>query len=116
MNDDHGGLPPSSNPKSPIANPKSTPPRPALLAVAFAAFVSLGLPDGVLGVAWPSVRTTFALQHSQLGLLLTASMLGYLTSSAAGGTLVGRFGVGRVLLGSSVMVVAAVLGYASAPA
>src|SRR5262245_54965078 len=28
---------------------------------AFLAFISLGLPDGVLGVAWPSVRRTFDL-------------------------------------------------------
>ena len=30
-----------------------------LIALAFVAFVSLGLPDCVLGVAWPSLRATF---------------------------------------------------------
>ena len=37
----------------------SAPPRRLVVAIAFAAFVSLGLPDGVLGVAWPSIRRTF---------------------------------------------------------
>ena len=35
-----------------------------LLLVAFLAFVSLGLPDAVLGVAWPSVRRSFDLPLS----------------------------------------------------
>jgi hypothetical protein len=33
-------------------------PNPALVALACAAFVSLGLPGGLLGVAWPSLRAT----------------------------------------------------------
>ena len=32
-----------------------------LLVLAFAGFVSLGLPDAVLGIAWPSLRADFAL-------------------------------------------------------
>ena len=51
-----------------------------LFAIALAAFVSLGLPDGVLGVAWPSVRRTFMLPTSQLGVLLASSTIGYLAS------------------------------------
>jgi hypothetical protein len=35
--------------------------------LALLAFLSLGLPDGVLGVAWPSLRRSFALPMSQLG-------------------------------------------------
>ena len=40
------------------------------LVIALLAFVSLGLPDGVLGVAWPSIRATFALPLSELGVPL----------------------------------------------
>ena len=43
-----------------------TRPRLALILVAFVAFISLGLPDAVLGVAWPSVRRTFGLPVSQV--------------------------------------------------
>jgi hypothetical protein len=49
-----------------------------LLGISLVAFVSLGLPDGVLGVAWPSIRGAFHLPLSQLGVLLAAAMAGYL--------------------------------------
>lgn len=91
-----------------------TRPRLTLILVAFVAFVSLGLPDGVLGVAWPSVRRTFGLPVSQLGALLLAGMCGYLVSSFSSGVVVRRLGVGRLLLASSALMVGASLGYATA--
>jgi hypothetical protein len=30
-----------------------------LILLAYIAFISLGLPDGLLGVAWPSIRADF---------------------------------------------------------
>lgn len=91
--------------------------RPSLLltALAFVGFVSLGLPDGVLGVAWPSVRATFGLAISQLGLLLAVSVAGYFLASFGSGTLVARLGVGGLLFWSSVVIVVGLLGYAAAP-
>jgi fucose permease len=86
-----------------------------LLLVAFLAFVSLGLPDGVLGVAWPSVRRSFDLPLSGLGVLLLAGMMGYLASSFSSGVVVARLGVGRVLLASSALTTVASLTYAAAP-
>jgi fucose permease len=86
-----------------------------LLWIAVLAFVSLGLPDGVLGIAWPSVRRTFELPLSQLGVLLTVAMAGYLTSAFANGHIVARIGVGRLLAWSSVTMVVSSLGYAVAP-
>jgi fucose permease len=90
--------------------------RPLLVAIAFAAFVSLGLPDAILGVAWPSIRQTFGLSLSRLGEVLATSMVGYLLSSALSGSIVRRAGVGRLLLGSSVLVTLSLAIYASAPA
>ena len=87
-----------------------------LPAIALIAFASLGLPDGVLGVAWPSIRRSFGLPASQLGALLASAMVGYLQSSFASGAVVARLGVGRVLLWSSVLMVANSLAYALAPA
>jgi fucose permease len=93
------------------------PPRAALVVpLSFVAFVSLGLPDGVLGTAWPSMRRTFGLPVSELGALLLSMMAGYLASSAAAGSLVARMGVGRLLLLSSLAVAASCAGYAVAPA
>lgn len=87
-----------------------------LLAIALLAFVSLGLPDGVLGVAWPSIRRSFGRPPSQLGSLLASAMAGYLTSSFSSGALVARLGVGRLLLWSSILMVVNSFAYALAPA
>ena len=87
-----------------------------LFPISLVAFVSLGLPDGVLGVAWPSIRRAFGLPPGQLGALLATAMAGYLVSSFCSGALVARLGVGRLLLWSSALMVANSLAYALAPA
>ena len=87
-----------------------------LLVIAIVAFVSLGLPDGVLGVAWPSIRQSFGLPPSQLGSLLASAMMGYLLATFSSGAVVAWLGVGRLLLWSSVLMVANSLVYALAPA
>ena len=93
-----------------------TRPRPWLLiALAFVAFVSLGLPDGVLGVAWPSVRNTFGKPLSHLGILLACSTSAYLVSSFLGGQFVRAVGVGKLLLASGLMVAVALAGISLSP-
>jgi fucose permease len=78
------------------------------------AFVSLGLPDGLLGVAWPSLRASFGLELDALGALLVAATLGYVASSFSSGRLLGRINLGTVLAVSCGLTAAALLGYASA--
>lgn len=89
--------------------------RAGLTGIAILAFFSLGLPDGVLGVAWPSMRGALELGMAELGGLLVAAMVGYLVSASASGTLVARLGVGRLLVISSLVMTASSLGYAMAP-
>lgn len=86
------------------------------LVLAYVAFVALGMPDGVLGVAWPSVRTTFALPLDAVGLLLSASVTGYLVSSLLSGPLIARWSVGAVLAASCAVTGAALIGYTLVPA
>jgi fucose permease len=86
-----------------------------LLPIAFLAFVSLGLPDAVLGVAWPSMRREIGLPLSALGWLLAANLAGTLVSSFWSGSVVARLGVGRVLLWSSLAMSASSLGFSLAP-
>ncbi|RKR91497.1 fucose permease [Micromonospora pisi] len=93
----------------------STTPRPALLLLAYLAFVSLGLPDGLLGVGWPSIRADFGVPTESVGLLLTAGTVGYLTSSVAAGFTLARVGVGWLLASSTVLASLALSGYAGAP-
>jgi predicted MFS family arabinose efflux permease len=86
-----------------------------LLALAFIGFISLGLPDAVIGVAWPSVRDTFHLRQSGVGIVLVISGVGYLLSSFFAGRLMNAFGIGLVLAGSTGLVAAAMFGFGSSP-
>ena len=86
-----------------------------LLLLAYIAFISLGLPDGLLGVAWPSIRANFGLPLDALGLLLIASTSGYLTSSFFSGVLMKKLGVGGLLAISCFFTGASLLGYTLAP-
>ena len=48
-----------------------------LIAIAFFSYVAIGLPGGVLGVAWPSIRDNFALSLDAVGALFIARTAGY---------------------------------------
>ncbi|MEV4756520.1 MFS transporter [Micromonospora sp. NPDC049559] len=93
--------------------PRAT--RLSLLVLAYLAFVSLGLPDGLLGVGWPSIRSEFRVPTEAVGLLLTAGTAGYLTSSIAAGFSIARLGVGLLLAGSTGLASLALAGYAVSP-
>ena len=43
-------------------------PKIGLVILSFVAFVALGMPDGLLGVAWPSIRSGFSVPLDALGL------------------------------------------------
>ncbi len=86
-----------------------------LALLAFLAFISLGLPDGLLGVAWPSVRDSFGLPLDALGLLLTFTTAGYLTSSFLSGRILQLLPIGTVLALSTAAAATALLGYALTP-
>jgi len=90
-------------------------PKMTLVVLAFVAFISLGLPDGLLGVAWPSIRASFAIPLDAVGWLLAAGVVGYLASSFLSGPLTARLGVGKVLAVSCAMTGASLIGYTLAP-
>lgn len=87
-----------------------------LIALAYIAFISLGLPDGLLGVAWPSIRATFSIPLDSLGALLFAATTGYLTSSFFSGKIMARLGVGGLLAVSCALTGGGLIGYTLAPA
>ena len=86
-----------------------------VVPLAFLAFVSLGLPDGVLGVAWPSLRRGFDRPIDQLGLILLSMTAGYLASSFSAGAILERLGVGRLLVTSCLLVAASAAAWAATP-
>ena len=86
------------------------------LFLAFAAFVGLGLPDGLLGPSWPSIRAGFGVSLDALGALATATIAGYLMSSSLSGAILRVMSLGAVLGLSTGAAAAALLGMAAAPA
>jgi len=87
-----------------------------LIGIAYSSFILLGLPNGSLGVAWPSIRESFGISLDAMGTLLTAVTIGYILSSFNSGRIVARFGIGPVMLATSIASGVGLLGYAVAPA
>jgi fucose permease len=85
------------------------------LVLASLGFVSLGLPEGLLGVAWPSIRASFGLPLDALGLLLATFATGYFISSAISGRFITRFGIGSILSVSCALTGTCLLGYSLVP-
>ena len=90
-------------------------PKIGLVILAYVAFIALGMPDGLLGVAWPSIRTSFSIPLDAIGMLLTAAVAGYMTSSFLSGPLITRLGVGRVLIASCALTGVGLIGYTLVP-
>lgn len=85
-----------------------------LTLLVFLGFVSIGLPDGLTGVVWPSMRADFGLPLDALGGLLVSYTAGYLVSSFGSGRLLARLNVGAVLALSCLATGLSLLGYAGA--
>jgi fucose permease len=80
------------------------------------AFIALGLPDGMLGTAWPSVRRSFHVPLEDLGVVLVAGTIGAVAVSSVVGLLIARIGIARtVMLGGAVAALGA-LGLIASPA
>jgi len=86
-----------------------------LIILLFITFISLGLPDGLLGVAWPGIPDTFRLPLDAMGLLLVFGTAGYMLSSFFSGVLLRRLGVGGLLAFSCLATSTTLLVYAVTP-
>jgi fucose permease len=69
-------------------------------AIAFIGLVLLGLPTGMLGIAWPSMRASLDAPFAGLGLLVAAMTVAQFAASAASGLLRERLGTIALLLTS----------------
>ena len=84
-----------------------------LLAIIYLAFISLGLPDGLLGAAWPSMYPEFGVPVSYAGAVSMTIALGTIVSSLLSDRLTWRFGTGKVTAVSVAMTAAALFGFSS---
>jgi fucose permease len=87
----------------------------SLIVLAFGGFIALGLGDGVLGVAWPSIAESFEAELGQLGLLIAVGTAGYLLSSLLSGRVERHLGVGRLLVVSALLAAGGLGAFALAP-
>jgi len=87
-----------------------------LLLLAYLGFISLGLPDGLLGVGWPHMRAEFGAPVGAVGFILVVATAGYLLASVSAGFVLSRAGVGWLLAGSTGLTGTALAGFAAAPA
>lgn len=86
-----------------------------LLIIIYLAFISLGLPDSVLGSAWPVMQNDLGASLDTAGYLYMIVAVGTIISSLASGRLLKRFGTGHVTLVSCVMTAGALFGFHLAP-
>lgn len=68
-----------------------------LISISFLAFISLGLPDGLLGVAWPFMSERLNVPLDQLGVLLVSFVAGYLSSSLSNSKIMEKISLGMLL-------------------
>lgn len=86
-----------------------------VIIISFIAFISLGLPDGLIGVAWPGIRSHFNLPLDALGLVLVFGTAGYMLSSFFSGIVVRKLGIGGLLSVSCGATASALLVYSITP-
>ena len=84
-----------------------------LLAIIYMSFISLGLPDGLLGAAWPSMVPELSAPVSFAGVIFIIISVGTVISSLLSQRLNLRFGPGKVTAFSVAMTAAALFGFAS---
>lgn len=82
-----------------------------LLAVIYLSFISLGLPDALLGSAWPSIYPQFDVPVSYAGLLSMIISFGTIVSSLQSDRLTRRLGTGKVTAISVAITAAALFGF-----
>ncbi len=82
-----------------------------LLAIIYLSFVSLGLPDGLLGAAWPSLYSQLGVPVSWAGILSMIIAFGTILSSLLSDQLTYRLGTGKVTALSVGLTAAALFGF-----
>ena len=82
-----------------------------LIAVIYLAFVSMGLPDAILGAAWPTMHLEMSVPLSWAGVISFLIASGTVISSLMSDRMIRRFGTGWVTLFCTGLVTLALLGF-----
>lgn len=68
-----------------------------IILISYLSFISLGLPDGLLGVSWPYISARHQVPLDSLGILLISFVAGYLLTSTTSGKLLTKISLGLLL-------------------
>lgn len=82
-----------------------------LILIIYIAFISLGLPDAVLGAAWPIAQLELNAPVEAAGLLFGMVSVGTVSSSLVSGPLLKKFGTGKVTVVSVMLTAIGLLGF-----
>lgn len=85
------------------------------LIVIYLAFISLGLPDSLLGSAWPVIWPDIGSSLGSAGLVSMVIAAGTIVSSLVSGKLIQHLGTGKLTLFSCLITAVSLLGYSMAP-
>jgi fucose permease len=86
-----------------------------LLGLVYLSFISIGLPDGMLGVAWPAIRLQMDQPLAAVGAITMTMTACSAASSLLAGSVVQRIGTGAVVAGSCLFTAMGLLGFSVAP-
>lgn len=86
-----------------------------VLIIIYVAFISLGLPDSLLGTAWPVMQGDLGASFGAAGVISMVISGGTIVSSFLSGRVIKRFGTGKVTMISVAMTAIALFGFSFAP-
>ena len=84
-----------------------------LLALIYLAFISLGLPDSLLGSAWPQMHLDLGAQLSMEGIISMLISCGTVISSLFSEKIIYKFGTGMVSAVSTLLTAVALFGFST---
>ena len=84
-----------------------------LLAAIYLSFISLGLPDSLLGSAWPVMHAELGVPTSWAGIISVIISMGTVVSSLQSDRLTKKLGAGRVTAASVGLTAAALFGFSA---
>ena len=86
-----------------------------ILMIIYIAFISLGLPDGMLGAAWPTMRLDFGMPVGHAGFVSFVISSGTIVSSLFSVKLIRKLGTGKVTAFSVLLTAIGLTGFALTP-
>lgn len=82
-----------------------------LLAIIYLAFISLGLPDGLLGSAWPTMYQEFDVPVSYMGIVSFIIAMGTVISSLMADRISRKFSSVQITIASTALTAIAIFGF-----